>query len=710
MNIRNPLWQNIPTELKELNQWIYWRLEEVNGRMTKIPYNAKSGHKASTTNPATWSSFDDAVRTSVNGNGIGFVFAEGGGFVGVDIDNSCEPQLVEWFNTYAERSQSKKGVHIIMRGNLPLRFNEGSGRRCGNFEVYSSGRYFVFTGDKINNEPIRDCQAKLDEFILEVFPAPEPITQTKVDVTGLCGKATPEHSVIERIRNSAQADKFNSLWSGSWQSMYASQSEADAALLSILRFWTGGDMKDSFDLFRQSGLMRKKTERADYLPRVWDAINSGDVYTAPEPLPEQFIQTYNQQTPPWRKITIDHVAQALKGTILWPMCEALCTPTDPPLPLEVGLAKALPLCGCALSGKRHADDGLSTFIQKGGDLSRVRIMSGGGQTPNFWTLLVGESASGKDIGGISDKAAMQFKWLIGSAGSEEGIADSYIHNQVGLLSISEMMNWLDSRHWQGKAAGFLTHAFNKGWFSHAMAKKNDSAPRESDYCFPNICASIQPGVIQEKATQMHLETGFLGRFIIIQMPSFIAYPVSRSLDSEIHTVVDILKVLDSKKGEVIPPARYNEKLNTLFSNNRASPNPTWKRLSAEYYPRLAILLSCPVGDTSTTVTVTEDGWRRAEIIVQYLFSQAETVLSTLHYDPVQSRFENLCERILKLIQSKQGGECLLSVISHEAGRSTKAKDREEAIKELESRGYIQRTQGKASNGKPVTMLRAVLSA
>ncbi|MDI9584389.1 MAG: hypothetical protein QM473_09235, partial [Acidobacteriota bacterium] len=40
--------------------------------------------------------------------------------------------------------------------------------------------------------------------------------------------------------------------------------EADAALLSILRFWTGGDKDKAIDLFGQSGLVRPKWQRADY--------------------------------------------------------------------------------------------------------------------------------------------------------------------------------------------------------------------------------------------------------------------------------------------------------------------------------------------------------------------------------------------------------------------------------------------------------------
>jgi len=699
-------WDNCPSELRDLPNWVYYRLEERNGKNTKIPYNAKTGHPASTTDPATWSTYEQACRSSVNGNGIGFVFAEGGGYVGLDIDHAVDNEIVSWFDSYAERSQSGKGVHIIMRGQLPKRFHDdvaGVGRRSGDFELYERHRYFVMTGDIIHKAPIRDCQGKLDQFILEVFPAPK----SPVDLSTLL---TPEADppVIDRIRSSAQADKFNRLWAGEWQSGYHSQSDADAALLSILRFWTGGNMEESFALFRQSGLMREKANRADYLPRTWRSIDKGDVYKAVEPVPADFIRIKNQNTPPWRNITISHAEAAIAGTLIYPMVQAFRSPTDPPLPLEVGLAKALAMAGCALSGKSDKPYHLGDRPAVGGDMSRVRIMTAGGQTPNFWTLLVGESGSGKDIGGIVDKAAKAFKWAIGNAGSEEGIADAYIKNPTGLLTISEMINWLDSRHWQSRAARFLTEAFSKGWFSHAMSRRGDCLERATDYCFPNVCACIQPGILSDFAKKADVDSGFLGRFLVLQMPENIAYPVNVSLEPQICTVIRVLKVLQLKEGTVSPEHKYNQHLSEMFAAHKAQPVATWRRLASEYYPRLALLLSFPEGDTSTNVEITDDGWRRAGILVNYLFAQAEAVFSTLHYDPAQGKFEALCLRLLTMIENAPGRKMMKAAISYSTGRGTKSKERDEALNELVDRGSLVIEQEKGnSGGRPVTCYRAI---
>lgn len=705
--MKNPKWANIPAELRELPQWVYWRLEQRSGKNTKIPYNPKSGHPASTTDPNTWSTFDQAVLSSVNGSGIGFVFKEGGGYVGLDIDHNEGPELISWFDTYAERSQSGKGVHIIMKGELPKRFEDdaaGAGRRCGIYELYSQKRYFVFTGDVVHPEPIKVCQDKLDQFILEVFPAPQDFKKA-VDLSAFTSvPAAP--SILDRIRNSAQADKFNTLWAGEWQHAYTSQSDADMALLAILRFWTGGSQAESFALFRQSGLMRQKAERPDYLTRTWAKVDHGEIYTAVEPVPAEFMRVKHQQTPPWREVTIAHVKAAIEGTILEPMVKALCSPTDPPLPIEVGLAKALALCGCALAGKSEKPS-LSSFVGRGGDMSRIRIMTAGGQTPNFWTLLVGESASGKDIGGLADKAALQFKWHMGSAGSEEGIADAYINKPVGLLMISEMMNWLDPRHWQSRAAGFLTHAFNKGWFVHSMSKRGEGHTRESMYCFPNICASVQPGILQDYATKSQVDSGFLGRFLVLTMPEFYACPGRGNLDSKVEVVVDTLKMLNAKEGWVDVPEKYSTPLCEMFMSRRALPFATWSRLSNEYYPRFALLLSIQPGDISATVAFTNEGWRRAEVLVKYFFAQAETVFANLHFDPIQSKFESLCKRIESAIASAPNKEMSKSEIGWKYSRGTKAKDRDEALKELIDRGLIAQMPAEKTGGRSGIRYKAV---
>jgi primase-polymerase (primpol)-like protein len=59
--------ENIPDELKRRQQWVNWRLEERDGKLTKVPYNPRTADKASTTDSATWSTFEVAVCTLEGG-------------------------------------------------------------------------------------------------------------------------------------------------------------------------------------------------------------------------------------------------------------------------------------------------------------------------------------------------------------------------------------------------------------------------------------------------------------------------------------------------------------------------------------------------------------------------------------------------------------------------------------------------------------------
>lgn len=152
----------VPTELAELPQWVTWRYENRGGKPTKVPYQV-NGELASTTDPTTWSTFEEASKAAAFGNfaGVGFVFTEADDLVGIDLDNCfADGELVEWaqeivdrFQTYAEISPSGNGVKLFTRGVL----QSGRGRRVaigdGAIELYSWGRYFTVTGDHLAGTP-----------------------------------------------------------------------------------------------------------------------------------------------------------------------------------------------------------------------------------------------------------------------------------------------------------------------------------------------------------------------------------------------------------------------------------------------------------------------------------------------------------------------------------------------------------------------------
>jgi primase-polymerase (primpol)-like protein len=145
-------------DLTGLDQWVCWRLEKRNGKLTKVPYNPHSGRLASSTDPSTWAPFEVALATwtaSSRYNGIGFVFSPCDPFVGVDLDHCRDAetgtidawaqQIINDLDGYAELSPSGTGIHIWVRGHVPgeRRKGEIDGHKI---EMYDTGRFFTVTG------------------------------------------------------------------------------------------------------------------------------------------------------------------------------------------------------------------------------------------------------------------------------------------------------------------------------------------------------------------------------------------------------------------------------------------------------------------------------------------------------------------------------------------------------------------------------------
>ena len=266
-------YNNIPEELKRLNQWCCWRYEDVEGKKpTKVPYGP-NGNPASVNSPKTWMDFDSAVRMSTNGySGIGFVFSDQNNYTFIDLDDcktlpngSPNPnyetdlarqiKVYQEFDSYSEVSPSGSGLHIIIRGNVP------NGRKRNFIEIYSSQRYATFTGNVYNNKPIVDQQEKLTQLW-------EQMGSVKAGTVIFQGDANEKYSdeeIIEQAKAATNGDKFQQLYSGDWQNSYQSQSEADFALIDIVAFYTQNKNQIT-RIFSSSQLGRRdKAKRQDYL-------------------------------------------------------------------------------------------------------------------------------------------------------------------------------------------------------------------------------------------------------------------------------------------------------------------------------------------------------------------------------------------------------------------------------------------------------------
>lgn len=156
----------VPQEMKSLPNWVLWRLEERDGKSTKVPYTT-TGKLASTVDPETWTTFDLALTACGNYSGIGWAIIPP--YVGVDFDKCRDPKtgtIQQWaidaikgLDSYTELSPSGAGFHIIVKGEIPP-----GGNRRGAVEMYTSGRYFTVTGEHLGWTPLAVNQRDLAAF------------------------------------------------------------------------------------------------------------------------------------------------------------------------------------------------------------------------------------------------------------------------------------------------------------------------------------------------------------------------------------------------------------------------------------------------------------------------------------------------------------------------------------------------------------------
>ena len=299
----------IAEELKNYNNWVLWKkIKKVSqDKPVKMPFNI-DGSLADTTDSKTWTSFNDALEMYKKGgyNGIGFVFSKDDPFVGIDIDdcisekgiiNDDAIKIIKDFNSYTEVSQSKRGLHIIIRGK-----KTGNKCRKGQFEVYDNNRYFALTGIQLTNTPstVEARQVTLNWLYGKVFGEAK---QKKIEG---CTRSTitnlDELAIIEKIEKSHLGSEFKKLYDGDYSNftrividqdvkrkageppktkVINDHSAGDYSLCRMIAYYTQ-DVNVIDSIFRRSGLIRGKWDSGGYGTKtINNAIKSLTKYYDP---------------------------------------------------------------------------------------------------------------------------------------------------------------------------------------------------------------------------------------------------------------------------------------------------------------------------------------------------------------------------------------------------------------------------------------------
>lgn len=311
---------NLPLQLRSNGRFCCWRYEERKGKRTKVPYNPRTGGKAQSTNPDTFTPLPAALeamqRGGYDGIGVGIFGALGA----IDIDHCIDENgelsamaldVMELMQGYTEKSPSGHGLRILFNA-AGFQYDKTRfyiNNQKDGLEVYIAGctqKYVTVTGDTLApGLDLEERGAQLAAVLDKYMRRQEKTSTANKSATG--GYADLDDlALIGKAQKSSTG--FSALWAGD-ASAYNSGSEADLALCNALAWWTNGDAQRMDRLFRQSGLFREK----------WDRRQSGSTYgaiTIQKAIADcrggYDPQTYSQQTSPVAALAGGQSAEGVK--------------------------------------------------------------------------------------------------------------------------------------------------------------------------------------------------------------------------------------------------------------------------------------------------------------------------------------------------------------------------------------------------------------
>lgn len=226
-------WAQLPAELRQRRQWSVSTLAPLeNGKLDKAPRNPFTGNRITVTNPLDWCTFEEAAGAGYPA--IGFNLSAADPFTIIDLDDKDDLtaeerqrqiKIFEAFPSYSERSQSGKGVHIVLYGKI------GGGINRDKVEIYDQDRYMICTGDVVSAQAIQSHPETLERLIFEMGGVRSHALTTIPDSEDEpCG----DDDLITRMQDARNGGRFKELFSGPIDH----GSDNDAALFALLTFWT----------------------------------------------------------------------------------------------------------------------------------------------------------------------------------------------------------------------------------------------------------------------------------------------------------------------------------------------------------------------------------------------------------------------------------------------------------------------------------------
>lgn len=273
----------------EDKRFVNWKLVKKGLRKTKIPYSINNT-PASSTDPETWSSYDEVSMALDNGSngfdGYGIVFKPDQRLVGIDIDHCMKDgrieheqkkvieKLIKEADTYTEVSPSGEGMHLY----LLIEEKEGLDttiHKKAPYEVYTQGRYFTVTENSYGEPKEVRTVSKAEAIrILSIIGMVdnEVVNENKKELLVDFHSLLSDEQLLAKMFGSKNGADIQKLYMGDTSDYNNDESSADSALCHHFAFWSRKDRAQMERLWLSSPLaQRKKTQgRKDYRDRTLD--------------------------------------------------------------------------------------------------------------------------------------------------------------------------------------------------------------------------------------------------------------------------------------------------------------------------------------------------------------------------------------------------------------------------------------------------------
>jgi hypothetical protein len=525
----------IPQEMRAKRQWVCF---EVDGSGRKIPYTPGTDDKAASNQSATWRSFRAACADVTEGrrSHIGYCFSSSDPYVFIDLDDiedETQQQVFDSFTTYAQRSISGRGMHLIGRGKF-----DGPGRhpKSPAVGVFQQERFCLMTGDVVpGRETIQQLRTReLQSFVDFLGPAPAQ-QYDEVDLAD-GPREMPDMTVLE-IGADMFPVKFNALMNGEYDfpEYHNDRSAVDHALISMLCDITphNGQVRDLFKSSRLWTVDRQEKKAAHgpdgYINRTISKIRGKQSYQKGlleriplmfgpdadedvEPERTSIIVTTPKQEIPQRGAT--NLLHSLPQGLLRDIAEYSYRTSFHPLQ-EASLATALVLMS-GLCGRGYLTPTNSGL--------------------NLWLIVVGGTSCGKDeyqvglkriLKYVSVKAPHIRKIFGGEIVSGPGIEKSFEKTKRFISYYPEfgdtfklLANPLAPDHVKTLSRGLL-NSFNAAGLGGSIEGRRKANQDEVPYierpCLV-VAGEATPESLYDAMTTRELATGFLQRFILLDAP------------------------------------------------------------------------------------------------------------------------------------------------------------------------------------------------